>query len=293
MVVSRRSNGVVPLEVFRDSGGTKLPPLPAAAGTGKPKLLASVEAKVQDESQKSEMPAMMLRPQGAGQIFEVALDGVWKWSLHANAEADNNLYDRFWNQLLLNLVARSNRAPSDQPQLVVGKANLEVGEAVNFTLQLPTVPNKAPIEFAEPPSLQITKDGVVLSTIVMTRQDADAPWQGVSTADKVGRYMAELKLPDGTKLGCRYGVYAQETEMTDVATDLEYLRKLASASGGRVLDEATLPGILDTLSRAAAAESSAPPALRRISIWDTAQVFWLLCGIFSIDWLLRRRWGLV
>jgi hypothetical protein len=60
-----------------------------------------------------------------------------------------------------------------------------------------------------------------------------------------------------------------------------------------VLDAASLPGVLETLSRAAAAESAAPPAVRRISLWDTTLAFWLLCAAFGIDWFLRRRWGMV
>ncbi len=293
LVPSRSKSSVVPLEVLLEGGPSKLPPLPVAAGTGKPKLLASVEAKVQDDIQKQELPAMLLRQQGAGQVFEMALAGVWKWSLHANAEADNNIYDRFWNQLLINLVARSNRAPSDQPQLVVPKANLEIGEEVHFTLQLPARPEGKALTFKQPPALQLSKDGVKLATTVMTQRDPASPWEGVVTADKSGRYLAELTLPDGLKVGCRYGVYAPQTETTDVATDLEYLRKLATASGGRVLDAASLPGLLETLSRAAAAESAAPPAVRRISLWDTTLCFWLLCAAFATDWFLRRRWGLV
>ena len=293
LVPSRSKGSVVPLEVLLEGGPGKLPALPVAAGTGKPKLLASVEAKVQDDMQKQELPAMLLRQQGSGQVFEMALEGVWKWALHASAEADNNVYDRFWNQLLINLVARSNRTPSDQPQLIVPKANLEVGEEVHFILQLPASPDGTSLQFTQPPTLQLSKDGSNLATAVMSQRDPSGPWEGTATADKTGRYRAELTLPDGVKIGCRYGVYAPQTETTDVATDLEYLRKLATASGGRVLDAASLPGVLETLSRAAAAESAAPPAVRRISLWDTTLAFWLLCAAFGIDWFLRRRWGMV
>ena len=284
---------VVPMELLTATGPDKLPPLPAATTLGKPKPLASVEATASDDSQKNTLPAMVMRQQGTGQVFAVALDGMWKWALHAGAQADNNIYDRFWNQLLLNLIARSNRTPADKPQLTVPKANLQTGEQIHFTLRLPSPHNNQPLEFPAAPQIRLSRDGAETAILPMLRTGDTSPWSADLTANEPGRFRAEVTLPDGSKVACRFGVYQPVKETSDVATDVDYLRKLAAASGGRVLDAASLGGLLETLTRAAAAQNAAPPIIRRHTLWDQAPFFWLLCSVFGTDWFLRRRWGLV
>ncbi|HUF64185.1 MAG TPA: hypothetical protein VMN36_19065 [Verrucomicrobiales bacterium] len=284
---------VAPLEVLEGPGKDTLPDLPGAAILGELKTLTSVEASAADAAQKNILPAMLLRQHGAGQVFAVALDGLWKWALHAGAETENNIYDRFWNQLLLNLIARSNRLPSDRAQLTVARANVQTGERIDFLLRIPPSIDGRALEFPNPPRIRIARENLEAGTVEMRREDASSPWTGAMIAEQAGRFRAETALPGGESVGCRFGVYTPQSETTDVATDVEYLRKLATASGGRVLDAASLPGMLENLERAAAAESAAPPMVRRSSLWDRAQVFWLLCGLFGMDWFLRRRWGLV
>lgn len=293
MAPSGMKGSVVPMELLLGTDPDKLPALPAATTLGKPKPLASVEATASDDSQKNTLPAMVLRQQGSGQVFAVALDGLWKWALHAGAQADNNIYDRFWNQLLLNLIARSNRTPADKAQLTVPKANLQAGEQIHFTLRLPPPRHGQPVIFTSAPQIRLSRDGVETANLSMERSGDASPWGADLTATDAGRFRAEVTLPDGSKVACRFGVYQPVRETTDVATDVEYLRKLAAASGGRVLDAASLGGVIEGLTREAAAQNAAPPSLRRHSLWDKPPFFWLLCGVFGVDWFLRRRWGLV
>ena len=41
-------------------------------------------------------------------MLSVAVEGLWKWALNVKSEPANNVFDRFWNQLLLNLLSRSS-----------------------------------------------------------------------------------------------------------------------------------------------------------------------------------------
>lgn len=294
VTVSGARGEVVPLEVLAAFGQDKLPALPASAVLGKPKTLASIEARAENSQQKNSLPAMVLRQQGNGQVFAVALDGLWKWALHAGAETDNNVYERFWNQLILNLISRSSRAPSDRPQVIISRANLELGEQMHFQLKVPQREGK-PATIATAPQLRITRSGGGSDAIVLDlkREDPAAPWTGTLLAEQAGKFTAETTLPGGEKISCRFGVQAPKKETTDVATDVNYLRKLAMTSGGRLLETGALASLVQSLSQAAAAENSSPPVIRRTSLWDTPMFFWTLCGMFGADWFLRRRWGLV
>ena len=290
---SGAAGSVTPLEILRDTGRSQLPELPAASSVGKPKALASVELKAENSGGGAAMPAMLHRQAGTGQVFSVALDGLWKWSLNPGAVPDNNIYDRFWNQLLLNLIARSSRTPSDKAQLTVAKANLVQGESVLFALRLPPRRDGKGVTFASAPVVRILRDGAEAASVQLAQADEASPWTAQMPAAQTGRFAAELRLPDGEVVNCRFGVSPAGGETTDVSPDPEYLRQLAAASGGRVLDDASLGALLESLSRAADAERAAPPAVERISVWNDAGLFWLIFAVFGADWFLRRRWGLV
>jgi hypothetical protein len=249
--------------------------------------LAGVEAVAGDTDNKSAAPAILHRRHGTGQVLSVAVEGLWKWALNAKSEPANNVFDRFWNQLLLNLLSRSAAMPSDKPQWTVSSANLTLGEKVTFNLH--------PAQGKElPKGLQavIYRENQKIAETPLSAVSKESSDQTASLVlEKSGRYRAGVEWP-GEKLECRFAAIAEQKESTDTSLNLPYLRALAEASGGKLLDSTSLPGLIESLQRAAIAESTAPPLLRRKSIWDTSRVFLLLAGLFGVEWFLRRRWGL-
>lgn len=281
----RRKGEFIPLEVLAAAPGglDALPELPVLRQVGAPKTLTGVEAI----AGQGGAPAILHRRHGTGQVLSVAVEGLWKWALNAKSEPANNIFDRFWNQLLLNLLSRSGAVPLDRAQFSVSSANLAVGEKATFTLR-PARDTKLP------PGLQavIFREG---QKIAETPLSAGHDEDGIQTAslvlEKQGRYIAAVEWP-GEKVGCRFAAYQEEHESTDTSLNLPYLRALAEASGGTLVDPAAVPALIESLQRAAVAESTAPPLLRRHSIWDTRKVFLLLAALFGVEWFLRRRWGL-
>jgi len=107
--------------------------------------------------------------------------------------------------------------------------------------------------------------------------------------ERVGRYRAVVKLPDGTTQESRFIVFTENLEETEVATDAGYLRQLCEASGGRLLDPTELPALLKQLRDEKADQT---PKILLQPAWDEAWVFYLAGLFFGLDWFLRRRWGL-
>ncbi len=289
-LVSGKSNTtVVPLEVLDSApgGAEALPNLPIAAQLGETKTLAAVEAMAEDTALQSQSPAFVHRRQGAGQVMAVSVGGLWRWSLNAKSEASNNVYDKFWNQLLLNLIARSNAKPSDRVQLSVSSANIKRGERIHFALH--AHPDR-PI--TEMPRLSILLDGEETSILPLNQETPDSPWKGSLVMEKTGRFRGQAQVGNEA-VDCRFVVYEEKRETTETTPDFVYLRMLAESSGGQLLDESTLKETVTQLSQAAVLESNAPPIIKRKSAWDNAWVFYLLFGLLGTEWFLRRRWGMV
>ncbi|EEF63266.1 hypothetical protein [Pedosphaera parvula] len=107
--------------------------------------------------------------------------------------------------------------------------------------------------------------------------------------EKVGKYRAAVKFPDGTAQESRFIVYQEDLEDTEVATDVGYLKRLCESSGGRLLTRSEL-GKLNLELKNEKLDST--PKTRLVSIWDRTWFFYLIGLLFGIDWYLRRRWGL-
>ncbi len=289
VVKGRGSGQVVPLELLATApgGAESLPELPIARVVEPPKTLAAVEALAEDSGQQSSTPAFIHRRHGKGQVLAVAVGGLWKWSLNQRSEPANNLYDAFWNQMLLNLVARSNATPGTETRLTVSSANLKVGEQIRFTLH-PGVDQPPPVA----PQITVFRDDQAVAGVPLEKEENGSAWHGSMVAKDAGRYRGVIHV-GGKNHECRFAVYLEARETTEVAPDFAYLRKLADVSGGRLLDAAGLREVIAGLDRVAVAESNAPPIVKRRSAWDRASFFYLLFALLGLEWFLRRRWGLL
>ncbi len=74
-----------------------------------------------------------------------------------------------------------------------------------------------------------------------------------------------------------------------MATDAGYLRKLAETSGGRLLQPSEIGKLMAELQNE---KIDSAPTRKLTSAWDKVWVFWVIGGLFGMDWYLRRRWGL-
>src|SRR6185312_3832782 len=83
--------------------------------------------------------------------------------------------------------------------------------------------------------------------INLTTSPSDAP--GRYTAEflpeRMGRYRAVARFPDGSMQESRFIVFSENLEETEVATDVGGLRRLCESSGGRLLEPAELPRLLN------------------------------------------------
>jgi len=217
--------------------------------------------------------------------MSIGVDGLWRWSLNAKVEGVNSPFDRFWDQLILWLLAGRDFIPNRQFSFRPNSANIMLGDKVYFHLvlrqpdpQLKSVP--VTIYYGDAEAGAATLAPAPASTGRLTAE---------FLPERVGRYRAVVKLPDGTTQESRFIVFTENLEETEVATDPDYLRQLCEASGGRLLKPDELPGLVKELG---AEKADQTPKILLEPAWDEAWVFYLAGLFFGLDWFLRRRWGL-
>ena len=261
-----------------------LPDLIAVHPVSEKKTLAATLATAQAGSAGDAVPAMIHRRFGEGQVLSVGVDGLWRWAFNARVEGPNTFFDRFWDQMILWLMAGRDLMPAQKFSLRASSANIPLGEKIYFR----ALSRDTSSALREVP-LVISHNGQEAgrTTLVPAEQTPDK-LSGEFLPGKTGRHEAVAQLP-GTKASVRFFVFEDNPERSEVATDVTYLKRLCEASGGRVVPPEDLSKLLAELKTT---EASTAPATRLRSIWDRAWVFWTLGMIFATDWYLRRRWGL-
>ena len=79
-----------------------------------------------------------------------------------------------------------------------------------------------------------------------------------------------------------------DVEMSDPRLNTALLQRIATATGGRVMEA----GQIDPLLTALRAATPAAALMVRRDLWHNATSFILIIGLLTGEWLLRRKWGL-
>jgi hypothetical protein len=287
--VAREGQALAPFRTITGPGSPDtVPDLIASYGVTEKKSLAETLATAQSADGGESVPGMVHRRFGEGQVLSVGVDGLWRWAFNAKIDGANTLFDRFWDQMILWLMAGRDFLPTQQYALRANSANIPLGEKIYFRAIIRDSAAAAARALDVP--LSIANDNVEQGRTTL-RPDANAPdkLSAEYLAAKPGKYTATAKFPDGTTQSARFVVFDDNLEQTEVATDAGYLRKLCESSGGRLLDPLELRKLLAELKND---KVEAAPLRKLVSAWDRVWVFWLIGALFGCDWYLRRRWGL-
>jgi len=279
--------GISPFRVL-DPDGTGLNSLPDLLDEKIPGIvqpLTSTFAVASARDEATPEPAIVHRRYGEGQVMSIGVDGLWRWSLNAKVDPANSPFDRFWDQMILWLLAGRDFIPNRQFSFRPNSANVMLGDKVYFRL-VQREPN--PGIKSVPVTIYYGDDEVGRTTLAPAPENIGR-LSGEFLPERTGRYRAVVNLPDGSKQESRFIVFTEDLEQTEVTTDTLFLQRLCEASGGRLLQPDELPKLLEQLNTEKA-DQAANIILR--PVWNSAWVFYLAGLLLGADWFLRRRWGL-
>jgi len=287
MDVTAEGRGLSPFQVLNNGAGglDTLPDLVDVKIPQETQPLTSVFAVASGRDDATPDPAIVHRHYGQGQVVSIGVDGLWRWSLNAKVEGANSPFDRFWDQMILWLLAGRDFIPNRQFSFRPSSADILLGEKVYFRL---TLRQPDPKVKSVPVTIYYGDTEAGRATLAPA-SDSAIRLSAEFLPERTGRYRAVANLPDGTTQESRFIVFTENLEETEVATDSLYLRRLCEASGGRLIEPGELSKLLKELNSAKADEA---PKILLQPVWNEAWVFYLTGLLFGLDWLLRRRWGL-
>lgn len=235
-------------------------------------------------------PLLVTRDFDRGRVTCLAVDSTWRWRMRGFDAA----HKRFWRRLVLWSAHKEDQA-GENVWIRLSQRTFSPGAKVEFTLGARTA------EGAEIPDAVFTPtvtlpDGAKSRASVRRRGDE---WWGEFTlpAGPPGDYLLEATADDAAKksLGAaraRFHVFGQDLELDNPNAYPGLLRALAEMTpGGRAIEPTELADVVRMLREKSLEKRAETPEL--VSLWDRWEFLAAFVALLTVEWFLRKKWGLV
>ncbi len=256
-----------------------------------PHFMAQVKAlpgaEVLLEASGSHMPAAVLRTFGAGRVYYHAFDESWRWRY----EVADLFHVRFWNQLG-DYIGEAPFAARDKfVQLDAGQLTYQPGEQADIRARLRDAEGR-PVSDASVNAV-LWRDGQRVATITLS-PDEGGLYRGRTTALDSGSYELSVDTAavpaEQLKARTQFAVTARENaERTLLSLNEDLLRRVSLAGGGEYLREENADALVEKL----APLSSGQVIESDTVLWQSWWWFIPIVLLLTIEWILRKRFGLL
>jgi uncharacterized membrane protein len=253
--------------------------------TVKPGASVLLEAK---RAGASSLPVPLLVQQryGRGQTLAFTATDTWRWRMRMDSKS--NAHETFWRQMLRYLVS------STPKQIEVG-AGQDVYVMDDTVRVVADVRDKHynPVNDARAIARITKPSGATLDVPLKFTSINDANvYTGEFKADELGQHGIELlaNSPSTGQVDVKSNVLISDLnrEFYSAAQNSDLLKRIAAETGGKYYQLSDLQSLLDDLTYRKTPYSE---TLTK-DLWDMPINFFLIVGLLSAEWFLRKREGL-
>lgn len=261
-----------------------LPALAAAASLGTARPGASVLATT--SAAGASRPLIAVQRYGEGRSMVFTGEASWRWRMML--PSSDRSYETFWRQSVRWLALGAT-----DPVAVFPAAAAGVGEPVVIR----TAVRDATFTSIRDAEVQVQLSGpdgrMVEARAALEAGDSGAElFAATFTPEQPGLYRVGVTARRGREeVGAASStllVGGADVEMAQPRLNTAVLERLASETGGQMIDAGAFGPTLAALQTAAPAAALAA----RRDLWHSAWSLLLIISLLAAEWLLRRRWGL-
>jgi hypothetical protein len=235
-------------------------------------------------------PCLAVGRHGQGQTAVLNGFPYWRWALTEREPLRRATLD-FVGALVRWLVQPRDVQPV---QLTVPKNVFESGEPVDFLAQV-LDPQLAPLDDAEVrvDIRRVDSNSAEATLLLQKRTGKPGEYGGAVPGLGAGEYEATaVATRGGREVGrakVRFTVDAYSAEFADTRQDIDFLRELTERTGGIVLPPERVAELASALPRA----EKRLVQRSEVEVWNTTPLFVCFVLALGIEWLLRKRYGLL
>jgi hypothetical protein len=263
----------------------KLPPLEGANRFGRPTPAAQVLAETADGQ-----PLLVVQEAG-GREMAFAGDTTWHWWM----EGFEPEHKRFWRQVILWL-ARKDELADGNVWVKLAERRFSRGQQVTFTAGAQSPQGEPRTDATLEAEIELPDGSTQKLNLVRQGEHMSGSFDATQGA---GDYAISVKAhdPQGANLGeakSRFLVFEQDLELDNAVADptlLASLSAITAQAGGESLAPEELGRLLTRLQQQP--KEMEIETQVKLTPWDTWPFFALFVGVISVEWYLRKKWGLV
>ncbi len=238
-------------------------------------------------NQGQPLPAILMQFVGAGKVVSHNIDETYLWSHHDRRQEH---YARYWLQMLRYL-SRGKLLSEDQPvRIVTDRTEYQTGDPVRISLRLAT--SLASFDNETPVTLMIQYEDGSRRELALARDDVRGSFNGTIADLKPGAYRIRLVSPQLTSPPPPHSlrVVSPQSELTHLQMNVADLRLAATRSRGRFYSIHNADRLLRDLPRGRQVPIESLPV---IPIWNSSVLAGLFVTLITMEWLMRKRAGMV
>lgn len=260
-----------------------VPPLAGATALGAPRPGAQVLAVVRTGD--GPRPLVAVQRYGQGRALMFTGEASWRWRMQL--PSDNRTFELFWRQ-----AARWLATAAPDQVTIAPMAGLAPGEVAAIAVDV----RDEAFEWVRDAEVTLRASLPGGETRVLNASLTDGGsgrYSAQLRADRPGIYRVTADARQGnTVVGTAdrwFLVGAADQEMADPRLNVDVLRRVSQASGGRYFAAADE---VDGLASVLAANQREPMVARVEDLWHNIWIFTVVMLLLAMEWMLRRRWGL-
>jgi hypothetical protein len=267
----------------------ELPPLDGANRIERKELKPNAQVLAEADDPERH-PLLVAGQSGEGRTLAFAGDSTWRWVMAGFGDA----HRRFWRQCV-QWLAKKDEQTEGRVWIRLASRRVIRGARVDFAVGAED-PQGKPIDSAAFDVAVETPNG---RTIELRPSKRDENWGAVfRETGRPGDYRIRVAAKDGGETvgtaEARFVVPDQDLELDRPAAEPSLMAQLAEmtkASDGAALAAEELPDLLKRLAERP--QDLKEQVLARSTYWDKWPFFLTFVGLLSVEWFLRKRWGLV
>jgi hypothetical protein len=279
-----QNNALNPIEAWND-----LPPVFHPAVNLIPKPESNVIAKIKVNNKVINSPLIVSRSFSGRRSIAVLAGSIWKWKLQTSRKD----YDLF-NSFILNSVKWLNASDENKRvNITTLKKNYSSGELIEFEAQVYDE-SINPVADAELKLEIISED----DTYQLDLQSVSSGlYEGSIRLNKKGDFIYVGKaLLEGKKLGADQGLFNVgdlDIEMVDPRMNFELLNLLANETNGEFADANNYEQLFQKIRMVNEKSVRDKIITSDITLWSDEWLMVIAIFLFSLEWFLRKRAGML
>ena len=270
---------------------SKLPPVFRPQGNIRPKIESEVLATIRLQAMPLADPFIVSTNINKNKSLAVLGYGLWRWNMLSNEGSGT---DQMLEQFLGNSIRwLTTQEDSRRIRVQSSKQSYTTQDAVEFTAQvyddtyLPL--NDAQIEVR-------VQNGSETSRIVLSVLD-HGQYQGTFESLREGEYQfSATVMANGALLGSdqgRFSVGGINAEFLETRMNKSLLQQIAVHTGGRYYESNDFGSVVHDITTMSNFKSRDISRSAEIEIWNSRWMLGLVIFLFALEWLLRKRSGML